>query len=269
MRSAMKTRTPIPEEIAASVLFGSDRTCCVCQTPGKPTQIHHVDEDPSNNDEANLCVLCLLCHDDTQVKGGFGRKLNAALVSQYRDNWCERVRKRRERADEIAISAVAGGIPARTDRAVEEEPPPSAVLVPFIESLPVALRRAYDIARPRWDSGVTAEMVEGTSNVIDVVAQMLVHLAAWYPARHFNGKSARDYFSEFIGSRAVWHRAVAEPAGVGTGGTIVSVMTGASLLSDLEDAVCDLVDGLLGFDDSFDFLSWKAAWAKAKEAPGE
>jgi hypothetical protein len=35
----------------------------------------------------NLAVLCLLCHDDTQIRGGFSRKLNAGLVRMYRDSW--------------------------------------------------------------------------------------------------------------------------------------------------------------------------------------
>lgn len=258
----MKTRIPILEETVASVLFASDRTCCVCQSPGKPVQIHHIDEDPSNNEEGNLSVLCLLCHDETQAKGGFGRKLNAALVRQYRDDWCGRVRERRKRADKIAVSAVRGTVPALRGDDVDEERAPSAVLIPFVESLPVALHRAYQIAWPKWDSGVTAEILEGTSGVIDVVTQMLVHLAAWYPARHFNGRPARDYFSSFIASRAVWHRAVAEPGGVGTGGTIVPVIVAASVMSDLEQAVCDLVGSLIGLGDSFE--AWKSAWETAK-----
>src|SRR6266487_675808 len=53
-----KARIPIPSETAASVLFRSDRTCCICRERGKPNQIHHIDEDPANNDPANLacCV---------------------------------------------------------------------------------------------------------------------------------------------------------------------------------------------------------------------
>ncbi len=264
---ALKIRTAVPEETAASVLFASDRTCCVCQVSGKPIQIHHIDEDHSHNEESNLCVLCLHCHDDTQIKGGFGRKLDATLVTQYRDTWCERVRKRRERADEIAISAVAGDIASFRRESGHEERPTPAMLIPHVESLPVALSRAYEICRPRWETGATAEIVEGTNDVIDVVVQMLVHLAAWYPPHHFDGKSASEYFSGFIASRALWHRAAAEPGGVGTSGTILSVVINRAVLADLEEAVCTLVDGLLGYDESFDRQAWRSAWKKAKELP--
>lgn len=81
-----KERVTIPDEIAVQVLFNSDRTCCVCRA-SKQVQIHHIDDDPANNDPENLAVLCLLCHDDTQIRGGFARKLNAGLVRMYRNSW--------------------------------------------------------------------------------------------------------------------------------------------------------------------------------------
>lgn len=79
-----KQRTPIPEEVAALVLFRSNRFCCVCREPRKAVQIHHIDENPANNDPDNLAVLCLECHNQTQVQGGFGRRLEAAQVRQFR-----------------------------------------------------------------------------------------------------------------------------------------------------------------------------------------
>jgi hypothetical protein len=99
-----KTRTSVPRAIATDIQFRSDRTCCVCQERGKPTQIHHIDEDPRNNASTNLALLCLHCHDETQVKGGFGRKLDAGQVAQYRDDWVARVQKRRDTADQLAAA---------------------------------------------------------------------------------------------------------------------------------------------------------------------
>jgi len=82
-----KEHKEIPQDVAADALFLSDRTCCVCRVRRKPVQLHHIDEDPGHSVPENLAVLCLECHDDTQVKGGFGRKLNAAQVIRYRDDW--------------------------------------------------------------------------------------------------------------------------------------------------------------------------------------
>lgn len=90
-----KARVEIPREVAARVLFLSDRTCCVCREEGKPVQIHHIDDDPSNNALSNLSVLCFDCHRETQIRGGFDRKLDADQVVLFRDDWHALVSQRR------------------------------------------------------------------------------------------------------------------------------------------------------------------------------
>lgn len=77
----------IPNDIAAKILFKSDRTCVVCRIKSKPIQIHHVDGNNSNDDINNLAVLCLDCHNETQIKGGFHRKLDDEQIILYRDDW--------------------------------------------------------------------------------------------------------------------------------------------------------------------------------------
>jgi hypothetical protein len=77
------------------VIFLHDRTCCVCQkTENKYIQIHHIDGNHSNNNFNNLCVLCLNCHTDTQVKGGFCKTLSPEIVTMYRDEWVAKVGKK-------------------------------------------------------------------------------------------------------------------------------------------------------------------------------
>lgn len=90
-----KQRRPLGRSLAADVLFASDRTCCVCRVRGKRVQIHHVDDDPSNNNVDNLAVLCLDCHEDTQIRGGFSRRLDAHQVIRYRNDWHDVVRSAR------------------------------------------------------------------------------------------------------------------------------------------------------------------------------
>lgn len=105
-----KERTEIPRDIAARVLFESDRTCCVCRQRGRPVQIHHIDEDPSNSASENLCILCFDCHRDTQIRGGFDRKLDAAQIVLYKEEWLDKIgrRDRSGRADEIVQNGVEG-----------------------------------------------------------------------------------------------------------------------------------------------------------------
>jgi hypothetical protein len=96
---AQKERNEIPADVAARVQFRSNRICCVCNEPRKAIQIHHIDEDPSNNDEQNLAVLCIECHDQTQIRGGFGRKLDRHQVTLYRDNWYASVECSRQQTE--------------------------------------------------------------------------------------------------------------------------------------------------------------------------
>lgn len=95
MRESRKQRTEVPPTIAARLQFHSDRTCCVCRVPGKPTQIHHLDGNPANHAPSNLALLCLDCHNATLVQGGFGRKLDTDQIVLYRDDWYQRVGRRR------------------------------------------------------------------------------------------------------------------------------------------------------------------------------
>ena len=90
-----KDRVPIPQDLADELLFRSDRTCCVCRLSNKPVQIHHINDDPSDNRSDNLAVLCVVCHNETQITGGFGRKLNAGQVTWYRNDWPAFVEARR------------------------------------------------------------------------------------------------------------------------------------------------------------------------------
>jgi len=101
-----KKRTQIPSTIAAQVLFEHDRTCSVCRRRGKPVQIHHLDADPSNQVLANLTVLCFDCHRETQIRGGFDRKLDADQLILFRDDWLRLVRRQRA-ADEDARESLS------------------------------------------------------------------------------------------------------------------------------------------------------------------
>ena len=55
-----KSRTSIPRAIKDSVLREFNHRCAIC---GKERpQIHHIDENPSNNESINLIPLCPNCH---------------------------------------------------------------------------------------------------------------------------------------------------------------------------------------------------------------
>ena len=80
----------------AQILFNCDRTCCVCHVrTRKHVQVHHIDSDNANDSYQNLAVLCLECHNDTMLKGGFGRKLSPTEVAMYRNDWVSQISRLR------------------------------------------------------------------------------------------------------------------------------------------------------------------------------
>lgn len=98
-----KARKRISNDRSAEVLFRSDHTCCICRDSTKQVQIHHIDEDPSNNRMENLAVLCFECHTKTQMEGGFVKKLSAEEVILYRDDWYRLVDLRRKSVSGLSV----------------------------------------------------------------------------------------------------------------------------------------------------------------------
>ena len=263
-------RTPIPEDVAAEVLFQHHRTCCVCNIPGKTVQIHHIDDNPANNSMSNLAVLCLECHNDTQVTGGFGRKLRPPEVTKHRDEWIRRVLDRKKEVDRIVVAQMAAIEPASSPKKPNEdkpwEAPSERALLALVNSLPDTLHYAYAQARPDWDSGARARMMGGTLLVLDVLEQTWIRLAAWYPPDHFADKPANQYFGEYVTHRHTWNAALGEPDGRGTGGREAGIISTAATLSDVEDAVVETVRWLSTCRLSdFDFDAWVARWDAAKQ----
>jgi hypothetical protein len=138
-----KKRTPIPDEVAALVMFEQGHRCCMC---GSETslQIHHIDENPSNNDRANLAVLCVSHHDEAHLRGGFTRKLSAAEIRLHRAARVGDVARARAWAIELSAKQLAGIDASRpkaiTKPSAEFHEPPLVQLLAYLESLPETLR---------------------------------------------------------------------------------------------------------------------------------
>jgi hypothetical protein len=263
-----KDRIPIPESTAAEIEYLSDRTCCVCTIRGKPIQIHHIDENPANNLLDNLAVLCLECHNETMLNGGFGRKLKAIEIKKIKSEWIQRVQERRRRADDLAsISSVTGQEEhtESTDNDFLEYKTQndSEILKQYLDKIIIVHEAQRTIAKTNWDTGVTAVMNQGSYDMIDFYQEVLIELATFYPKGHFDNKSPRAFFSEYVSSRFLWHRLVLEPDGQGTGGTIISTMTGGSVMDDLKLMVVEMVSALttnFRLDNQIDFLRWRNNW---------
>lgn len=279
-RVMSKDRVPIPADTSAAVLFASDRTCCKCQFRGKTVQIHHVDEDPANNASGNLAVLCLECHNETQLRGGFGRKLSGPEVIQYRDDWLERVRSIRDGADALTAATMASGTgatpnaPASSDgssshSAAQRSPPmerpelPSrAGLAEFLRMLPLIRQRAYRMmyarkARTPLDTG------EAYFEMVAVLQEALVTLLSYYPANHFPAEELQHYVSKLVGKRTEWHYMLSNSQGVGWSGSLAQVYTAMGVVRGLERMIEEAVAALTGTEmrepDAED-IAWLSSW---------
>ncbi len=80
-----KNRPPIPPKIASSLLMANRHACCVCQD--HRVQIHHIDDDATNNVLENLAALCLPHHDQATMTAGLSRKLKAEDIRKYKQQW--------------------------------------------------------------------------------------------------------------------------------------------------------------------------------------
>lgn len=100
-----KNRVEIPTDIAQQVLVSSRHTCCICREI--QGQIHHIDEDPSNNDMDNLAVLCVYCHQKVHTQAPFQRGFKPEHIKQYRNEWVLIVKEAKE--GKRLLMGAAGG----------------------------------------------------------------------------------------------------------------------------------------------------------------
>lgn len=130
----------------------------------------------------------------------------------------------------------------------------------FIKSLPKLKAVVLENAQEGWDTGVTVDMTEASYDVIDFLEYVWLRLAQFYPEKNWDKKGAEEYIRNYIQSRFSFHWSKHEPDGPGTGGTIVGVLTGGDVITDLENLISDTVSALFIYNDEFDFQAWKSAW---------
>lgn len=80
-------RPSIPRSLSDAVLYKSARACCVCRQRPAGVQVHHIDDDPTNNIEANLAALCPNCHGEAHSVRKLTRTLDADAVRDAKAKW--------------------------------------------------------------------------------------------------------------------------------------------------------------------------------------
>ena len=80
-----KIRKKLTDKERLEIIEKCSNSCCICQTPF--IQVHHIDENPSNNDPDNLVPLCPNCHNIAHGKGHLTMDLNEDRLKKLRDMW--------------------------------------------------------------------------------------------------------------------------------------------------------------------------------------
>jgi hypothetical protein len=97
-------RKDVSEADLERILFLSSNRCCVCQLP--LIVVHHIDDDPSNNDMDNLAPLCPNCHSQAHSDNKLTRNLTPERLKNIRKIWydyCECRRASQTAADPHGI----------------------------------------------------------------------------------------------------------------------------------------------------------------------
>ena len=86
-------RKAIPPSLKNKLLYESRYCCAICQKSG--CQIHHIDQDHSNNTEGNLIILCAAHHDEAHTTRTMSNNLDARALRHAKNEWTKQVRNSR------------------------------------------------------------------------------------------------------------------------------------------------------------------------------
>jgi hypothetical protein len=84
-----KKRTNIPQKTVDIIMVLCKRVCCWCEK-NEATEIHHIDEDSSNNNRDNLFPCCSVCQKKFHTKTNFTRKITKNELKMRRDIFYEK-----------------------------------------------------------------------------------------------------------------------------------------------------------------------------------
>jgi hypothetical protein len=132
--------------------------------------------------------------------------------------------------------------------------------IQFIKNLPKERLEVYGNAQVKWDTGITSTMREGNYNVIEFLMNAWMKLSEFYPSTNFGNITSEEYIEDYTKKRFDYHWAKHTPNGEFNGGTMVYVIIGGDVVSDLENLVDDLVSTLSLYNDNIDFNNWSKKW---------
>ncbi len=128
--------------------------------------------------------------------------------------------------------------------------------IQFIKDLPKERLEVYGNAQVKWDTGITSTMREGNYTVIEFLMNTWMKLSEFYPLTNFGNITSEKYIEDYTKQRFDYHWAKHTPNGEFKGGTIIYIMVGGNVISDLENLVDDLVSTLSLYNENINLNNW-------------
>ncbi|MEO6054179.1 MAG: hypothetical protein ABIP97_09220 [Chthoniobacterales bacterium] len=133
----------------------------------------------------------------------------------------------------------------------------------FIDQLPKKLAQAMLQSQPGWDSGVTSEMNEATSQYNEALVAIIKDLAnQYYPKDTFDKAALNDYLKSLYTVRR-FKQIAANPSGEDHG-TAASLDVPTEVSTDLENTISDMVQAITTDDPKFNYAKWKKHWERTQ-----
>lgn len=256
--SSKKSRIPVPTDVRAEISYMADNVCCYCTVPGRALQLHHIDENPANNDIDNLVLLCLECHNKTQIKGGFGKKASPEEIKKYRNMWYKEMQSVRNTVKEELVKARTNSFETsiilddcNQDYIYEKNNPKLTGFILSIPSFYISLEKRAQIL---FDTGYISNIREGIYVKIGGLNDIIRELQSFYPNGHFkNDIEITDIDSLF------WEYAykIAEPEWPNNAGSMIHCFAGEIFIDFLKFKIKQIVTQLLGYEGSYTKITWE------------
>ena len=112
-KTGQQKRKAIPPATQRSLRRKSLGVCCVCKERGIGTNFHHIDGNPSNNDDENIDVLCVKEHDQHHRPKAYDDtkhlELGSDKIRAYKLDWENAVKECRSDNPQVLTVVCAFG----------------------------------------------------------------------------------------------------------------------------------------------------------------
>lgn len=132
----------------------------------------------------------------------------------------------------------------------------------FLSVLPENKRNIYIEAQKKFHTGITVEMRDGASFIIDFLVDSWIQISDFYDNDIFNNELPKDYIDKFIKNRYRFHWAKYLPEGGNGIGTMygVVVVVDAEVISDVEREILSLINAIGMVSDKIDTCKIIEEW---------